>query len=193
MRTIADRLHAIGLGLAAITLIAITLIVLAGIVARHLVNQPIPGSNELIGSCLMVALVYLSLSSAQHIRITVFTKRLPARARAVIETSVLVVCFAALLVSAYAALGAAIESFVTNEATVGLWTFDIYPYRVIILLGLLLLALRILQQRRGWLAGDEFETGDEPAGLDEPEQAQPAEREEPVRRRATGGTDRSVR
>ncbi|MQA07163.1 MAG: TRAP transporter small permease subunit [Pseudonocardiaceae bacterium] len=165
-RAIADRLHAAALGLAAVTLIAITVIVLAGVFSRHVLNRPIPGSNELIGSCLMIALVYLSMSSADHIRITVFVKRLPPRLRAGIDTAVLFVCFVALLVSAYAALGAAIESFVTNEATVGLWTFDIYPYRIVILLGLLLLAMRIVEKGRAWLSSETVEAveQDETAG-----------------------------
>lgn len=156
-RAVTDRIHSVALGLSAVTLLCITVIVLAGVIARLFFNQPIPGSNELIGSCLMVALVYPALSSTQHIRITFFTKKLPDLVRDGVEVAVLVLCAATLLFGAYAALGVAIESFVTNETTLGLWTFDIYPFRFVILLGLVLTAMRIIERGRTWLRDDETE------------------------------------
>lgn len=154
-KKIADRVHLVALGLSAITLICITVIVVAGVVSRHLFNTPIPGSNELIGSCLMIALVYPALSSTQHVRITLFVKKMPEKVRAAAEIVVLVVCVVALLFGAYAALGLAIESFVTHESTLGLWTFDIYPFRFLILISLLLIVLRIIERRRAWLEYNE--------------------------------------
>lgn len=157
-RAVSDRVHSVALGLSAVTLLCIAVIVLAGVVARLLFDQPIPGSNELIGSCLMIALVYPALSSTQHIRITLFTKRMPKKVREGVEIVVLVLCTVTLLFGAYAALGVAIESFVTDETTLGLWTFDIYPFRFIILIGLLLMAMRIVERGRSWLRESDVES-----------------------------------
>lgn len=153
-RSPLDGIHDVAANLAGAVLIVITLVVLAGIASRLLFGQPIPASNELIGSCLMVALTYLALSSALHIRITALTRRLPEKFARWAENVVVAVSAVGLALAVWAALSIALLSFRTEESTVGLYTFDIAPFRFLIVVGLLLLLLRVVRERRSWLTED---------------------------------------
>jgi TRAP-type C4-dicarboxylate transport system permease small subunit len=164
---VLERVHAVALAVAASVLILITAIILVGVVVRLVFDRPIPSSNELIGSCLMVALIYLSISSAHHIRITLFVGRFPPNVQRGVESAVVVVCVLGLVAAAYAALGAALESFLTNESTVGLFTFDLFPYRLLIFVGVVLLAIRIGTGGRRWLQMDRTEDVSTPEAEDE--------------------------
>lgn len=150
-RAALDGIHHIAANLAGAVLIIITLIVLAGIGSRLFLGQPLPATNDLIGSCLMVALTYLALSSSLPIRITVLTRRLPARLARGVESLVVAISAAGVALAVWAALAIAVEAFRTGESTVGLYTFDIAPFRFLIVAGLLLLLLRIVRSRRAWL------------------------------------------
>jgi TRAP-type C4-dicarboxylate transport system permease small subunit len=153
-RSTLDGIHDIAANLAGAVLIIITLIVLAGIGSRLFFGRPLPATDDLIGSCLMVALTYLALSSSVHIRITVLTRLLPARAARWTENVVVAVSAAGLALAVWAGLAIAVNSFRTGESTVGLYTFDIAPFRFLIVVGLLLLLLRIAREGRGWLRED---------------------------------------
>jgi TRAP-type C4-dicarboxylate transport system permease small subunit len=162
-----DGIHHIAANLAGAVLILITLIVLAGIGSRLFFGQPLPATNDLIGSCLMVALTYLALSSSLPIRITVLTRRLPERIARGVESFVVAVSAAGVALAVWAALAVAINSFRTGESTVGLYTFDIAPFRFLIVIGLLLLLLRIVRSRHDWLNDEnaeetEGQNGEEP-------------------------------
>ncbi|WP_181764981.1 TRAP transporter small permease [Streptomyces albidus (ex Kaewkla and Franco 2022)] len=159
-RAAVDRVHDLAANLAGAVLIVIALIVLAGIASRALFGRPIPSSNEFINSCLMIALIYLSLSAASHLRITVFTRRLPPKWAVPVERVVLGVCVAGLSVTAWAALTTAVMSARTEESTVGLYTFDIAPFRFLIFAGICLLLLRVVREGRAWLAEERPQTGE---------------------------------
>ncbi|AXK33673.1 TRAP transporter small permease [Streptomyces armeniacus] len=171
-RSAIDRVHDVSAHLAGAVLILITLIVLAGVASRAVFGQPVPASNELIGSCLMVALVYLSLSAATHIRITVVTRRLPPAWTVWTERAVLVFSAAGLAFAAWAALSMAVTSFRTGESTVGLYTFDIAPFRLLIFAGVVLLLLRLVREGRSWLAEETQETHEAHEPAQEPQPAQ---------------------
>lgn len=145
------RVHSVAANLAGGVLIVIALVVLAGIASRAVFGRPIPSSNELIGSCLMVALIYLAVPAASHLRITVLTRRLPPRAKVFTERAVLGISAAGLAAAAWAALTTAVFSIRTGESTVGLHTFAIGPFRLLIFAGICLLLLRVLREGRSWL------------------------------------------
>ncbi|MDT0381094.1 TRAP transporter small permease subunit [Streptomyces sp. DSM 42041] len=153
-RAALDGIHHIAANLAGAVLILITLIVLAGVGSRLFFGQPLPAANDLIGSCLMVALTYLALSSSLPIRITVVTRRLPKRVARGVDGCVVAVCATGVALAVWAALAIAVNAFRTGESTVGLYTFDIAPFRFLIVVGLLLLLLRIVRSGGAWLAGE---------------------------------------
>lgn len=150
--TALDRVHSFGLGLAAATLLLITVIVLAGIVSRSLFGRPIPSSNELIGSCLLLVVIYPAMSSANHIRISFLVRRLPPRVRAGVERAMVAVSVVTVAIAAYAAAEATVVSFTYREYTLGLWNFEIYPFRFLIFAGLVALGLRAATGGRRWLS-----------------------------------------
>lgn len=172
-RAALDGIHHIAANLAGAVLIIITLIVLAGIGSRLFFGQPLPATNDLIGSCLMVALTYLALSSSIPIRITVLTRKLPERLAGGVENAVVAICGAGVALACWAALAIAINSFRTGESTVGLYTFDIAPFRFLIVIGLLLLLLRIVRSRRDWLSEEEAHEEPPEAGAQDEDSGAP--------------------
>jgi TRAP-type C4-dicarboxylate transport system permease small subunit len=154
---LAEAPHRVSLVLGAAILLVMAAITIAGVFARYVLSRPLAGITELLGEGLMVALIYLSLSSAQHIRVSLIVTRFPPAVRRLVELVVLATVVAVLLVGVYAAYGSAITSYRTGEATTGLRTVPIYPFRFIVMIGLALTVLRVLQLRRRWLQADEFE------------------------------------
>ncbi len=173
---IGDLIHSIALGAGALVLLVMAGIMIAGVVMRYLFNNPIAGVTELVGSGLMVALIYLSLSSAEHIRVTIVVNRLPAAVRRWVERGVIAVSVVVLSIGVYTGWVKAISSYRAGEATEGLVSVAIYPYRFLIVLGLLLTALRALQLGRRWLRGSQ----DEPAAAVAPRAGDVASGDEQV-------------
>ena len=161
--------HYVSVAIGAVTLLATALILLAAVFARYVLHNPISGVTELIGSGLMVTIVYLSLSSARHVRVSLIVSRLPHIAQRVAAWIVVTMTVGVLGVAVYATYQGAVDSYRHGEATSGLVRFDIYPFRFLIVLGLLLTLVRVLEMRSGWL---ESERLDEPAeGLTDKGQA----------------------
>lgn len=152
---IADSIHDKILGLGGLILLTMAGIILAGVVARYILNSPIPGVTELIGEGLMVALIYLSLSSAHHIRVSLIINRLSGRARKVVDFFVVGLCAAVLLIGIWPSAEKAIGAYRSGEATTGLITFNLWPYRAVIVLGIALTAARAIERGRRWLEADE--------------------------------------
>lgn len=147
-----DAPHRAASLLAALVLLVITAVALANVGSRAFAGKPLESSNELIGSWLMVALVYLPLSSAHHIRITMLTSRMPRAVLRWVDGAVVILCVAGLVLAIWATLVAAVISFQTHESTVGLHTFPLGPIRLVICIGLALLCLRVVSSPRDWLA-----------------------------------------
>ncbi len=157
--------HRVALAFGALTLLVMATITIAGVFARYVLSSPLAGITELLGEGMMVALIYLSLSSARHIRVSLAVTRLPARARKVVEVAVLATVVVVLLLGVYAAYQAAVASYESGEATTGLRTVPIYPFRFIVMIGLALTVARVLQLGRRWLEADEV---DEDSGSERP-------------------------
>lgn len=169
---IANALTTVSLGAGALTLLVMTAIILAGVFARYLLRRPLPGITELIGEGLIVALIYLSLSSANHIRVSLVVNRLPRSVRKVIDFVVLGVCLVVLAVGVLPAWDSAVQSYRSGEATTGLITYDIYPFRFIIIVGLVLTFIRAADRSRRWLHAGEFGgPADEPELVEDEEAA----------------------
>lgn len=152
---IADAVHQAFLGVAGLILLLMAGIILTGVVARYILDSPLPGITELIGEGLMVALIYLSLSSAHHIRVSLVITRLPDKVRKFVDFGVVGLCAGVLLLGVVPAAQKAMGAYRSGEATTGLVTFAIWPYRVIVVVGIALTAIRALERGRRWLQADE--------------------------------------
>lgn len=159
---IADSIHEKFLGLGGLILLGMAGFILVGVVARYILNSPIPGVTELIGEGLMVALIYLSLSSAHHIRVSLLVNRLPSKARKVVDFFVVGLCAGVLLIGVWPSAEKALGAYRSGEATTGLITFNLWPYRAVIVIGIALTALRAIERGRRWLEADESGMRTEP-------------------------------
>jgi TRAP-type transport system small permease protein len=139
-------LHAFGL-IAAISTFAMLVLVVANVIGRYLFNAPITGAFEITES-LLVVVIMLGLALTQyhdgHIRVTILTRRMsPSWARlAKIWTLILGAVFFAWC--AYASWKFAYESYSFNEQEWGTITFPLYPFKFVVFLGVVLLAIQFV-------------------------------------------------
>lgn len=137
-----------GLGIGAnLSLLTIMFGVSADAVLRYAFGRPIAGMLEGV-ELLLVLSVFLSLAGTQaaggHIAVDIVSARLGGKPRAALQavTSALgVLLFAAV---AWATGAMALRSWEMNEYAPGLIAFPIYPSRMLVALGSLLLSLQLL-------------------------------------------------
>lgn len=119
----------------------------ADAILRYALNRPLTGTLEGVELLLVIA-VFLSLARTQaergHIAVDIISARLAGRPRAALEalTALLgVVLFGAVT---WATGGMALRSWQMGEYSAGLIAFPIYPSRILVALGSLLLSLQLL-------------------------------------------------
>ena len=132
-------------GAAAIVMVALVIAVLW----RGVFNESLPGLIELV-ELLMIFVVYLGLAHAEHtrahVRMTIVTSRLPPTwRRRVLIVSRLVACIGA-LVFVIGTGQRAIDATIAGEYRMGLMNFPIWPARLTITLGFVLLLLEQVLQ-----------------------------------------------
>jgi len=84
---LVHRVAAIGIALAAATLIASMLLIAYAVVMRYFLNQPPPWVDELVGYLLVAAVMLASadaLLKGDHIAVDILTDRLPPRGRRIV-------------------------------------------------------------------------------------------------------------
>lgn len=141
----------VGLGNA--TLIGLILLVFADVLLRNLINMPIPGVMEVSEHWLMVPMVFVGIwwagHSNEHVRVTMVTEKLGAKASLVAEIIVGMLSAALLTLMSWYAFTVAWSSYIDGEYA-GAFEIIIWPVRFVTGLGFLSLALVVLQ--RVWLA-----------------------------------------
>jgi len=137
-----------GLGMGgSLALLLIMFGVSADAILRYALNRPITGTLEGV-ELLLVFAVFLSLARTQaergHIAVGIITERLAGRPRAALD--VLTALLGLLLFGAvtWATAGMALRSWQMGEYAAGLIAFPIYPSRILVALGSLLLCLQLL-------------------------------------------------
>lgn len=130
-----------------IAIFLITLIVVADVAFRGLIGQPVPGATEL-STLLMVALVYLGLASVQsaktNFRMEVLINYLPSGIARTVNFMTTVIALIAISILAWYTAQEALQALSVKEMSYGAVSFPIYPARVIIAFGFILLALQLL-------------------------------------------------
>jgi len=114
---------------------------------RKTLNQPIQGTYEITESAL-VLMVFLSLAYTQcrrgHIRVTLLTRHLPMRLQHWLYVTVLMIGCLFFAWCSYASFGDAAQSYAIGEQEWGLIRFPLWPIRISIFIGVLLLSLQYL-------------------------------------------------
>jgi TRAP-type C4-dicarboxylate transport system permease small subunit len=125
----------------------IMVIVVIDVAGRAFFNAPLHSGVE-ISELLLVSLVFLGLAAAQQQRqnfaIEIVTRHLPARVQTAFELIGYVVCLAIVILLAWPSSKQAIAAFMRNEQGFGIVAFPIWPARIVLAVGLWLLAIQFL-------------------------------------------------
>jgi TRAP-type transport system small permease protein len=131
-------------GFATLVIIVIVVVDVAG---RAVFNEPLHMGVEL-SELLLVSLVFLGLSAAQQRRqnfaIELLTRNFPASVQHAFELVGYLVCLGVVVLLAWPSTNQAISSFNRNEMGFGIVPFPIWPARIVLAVGLWLLALQFL-------------------------------------------------
>lgn len=124
----------------------ITVVVVLDVAGRALFNAPIPGGNE-FSELLLVGMIFLGLAAAQqqrqHFAIEIAVHRLGPGARRWVELAGWLLSLAIVALLAWLSGKQAWTSFLRDEASYGTVAFPIWPARIVLALGLALLALQL--------------------------------------------------
>lgn len=144
----------------------IMVIVVIDVAGRAIFNAPLHSGVE-ISELLLVALVFLGLGAAQQQRqnfaIELFVRHLPRSVRTAIEVVGYIVCLGIVVLLAWPSTNQAISSFNRNEMGFGIVPFPIWPARIVLALGLWLLALQFLCDIYRLMTGQESSREPAPA------------------------------
>ena len=126
--------------------LALCLLIVADVVTRWL-DIPLTGVLELSQYLFMPVLVFLSLSYAQsvgeHIRATILIDRLSSNGALIVNLSAQLVTLATTVVLALSATSAADYATSIKLQAVGAISFALWPIKIIVAIGLFLLALQV--------------------------------------------------
>ena len=132
---------------AAIAVLGMMLIGAADVIGTAAFGVSLPGAYELT-EALMVVSIFLALALSQRegrqIQVTLLAHKLPPRGRAALALVAELLSFAVYLAIAGYGLGSALESWHINELSSGLLRFSLWPSKLALGLGALLMAIQSL-------------------------------------------------
>lgn len=133
-----------------------------------LASRPIPGVHEFIATMMVVA-VFLAVSLAQarrsHIQVDIFTRLMPQgvqAALAALQSLLAVIVFG--LIAWFGWVRAA-QAYSVGEFSAGLFDFPVWPARIVLALGAMLMTLQCLLDICATLS-PRYRTDDGTAGVD---------------------------
>lgn len=145
-----------GMSYAAGIILAIMMVlIMADVLMRYAFAKPIHGVLEITEEVLMIAVVFLTLASAPHIRVTFITERFRPEVRATIRILSLIPAILFFIILDWKSLLQAEFSFNKGETSWGLIPFPLYPSRFVVFLGFTFLTLRLLVRLIDTLQGKE--------------------------------------
>jgi TRAP-type C4-dicarboxylate transport system permease small subunit len=138
--------------------LAMMVVVVLDVGGRTFFNTPIAGGNE---SCelLLVGMIFFGLAAAQkqrqHFAIEIATQHLPAAAQRWVKLFGWLVSFAIVGLLAWVSAKQSWTSMLRGEASYGTISFPIWPARMVIAVGLGLLALQFALDTVRLLGGED--------------------------------------
>lgn len=134
----------------------ITIIVVADVASRFFRGRAIQNADE-TSILLLIALIFLGLADAQargeNFSVDVLVGLIPGWARRLCALLAISVSFVACSILAFYSARHAIRSTISGEVTYGVSTFPVWPTRIIIAIGLSMLAIQFLIQLVGLVSG----------------------------------------
>jgi len=146
-QSLFDRIEKTACTIGAIALTLMAAILGTGIVSRYLFNKPIPGVYDLV-QLLLIWVVFLSLSFTQkeerHIRVEIILRRLAPKTKIYFDIAATIVGFVLCLLMSWQTAMLAWNSVMIQEYWPGLLRVPIYPSKIVLSIGVFLLAIRFL-------------------------------------------------
>jgi TRAP-type C4-dicarboxylate transport system permease small subunit len=128
-------------------LFVMMILILSDVIGRFLFNNPIPGTIDFT-RVFMAAVVFLGLSYTEecrgHIRATAFISRLPAKVVHYMDVFASFVGLILFLVIAWQGWIIFVESWSSGEYYPGIIQVPIYPARMLVFLGSILVCLQFI-------------------------------------------------
>jgi TRAP-type C4-dicarboxylate transport system permease small subunit len=122
-------------------------LVVVNILGRYLLNKPVIGTLEFTES-LLVLIIFLSLALTQydrgHIRVTLLTRCLPKAWTQTLNVFCMLAGSAFFSWCSYAAWRFAAQSYSFNEQEWGTVVFPLWPVKLVVFAGILMLAIQFL-------------------------------------------------
>lgn len=153
---------------AQLSLACIAMVVVADVVSRYAFNSPLLFADDLTQRFLLVAVVYLALSSGEaagvHVRVTVLTRMMPptlARVSRVATLLLSALYFAGITV--FSGVEAA-HAWEIHQTSAGVIPWPMYVAYTIVPVGTLLMTVRLLRKAAGnELVNDDLPPAGEPS------------------------------
>ena len=140
-------------GFATLLIIVVVCLDVAG---RFFFNAPMHGGVE-VSELLMVVLVFFGLAAAQQQRqnysIELLTRQLPDRVQNLLELLGYVACLVIVVFLAWPSSKQALMSYERGEAGFGIFPFPLWPARILLAIGLWLLAVQFVCDIYRFLVG----------------------------------------
>ena len=142
-----ERFHHILSYFSAAGMLIMMIPTVADVAGRILFNAPIQGRIEFTG-LIMAFVIYLGVPYAQaqrsHVRVTFIFDRMSPKAQRILEACIYLVAIAILGFTIYATGSEAIRSVKVGEYLYGSTRFPIYPSRILVAIGMVLLSLQFV-------------------------------------------------
>lgn len=149
-RCLLARIEGLFLAVAMLSLACIAIVVVADVVSRYAFNAPLTFADGLTERYLLVAVVFLALSSGEaagvHVRVTVLTRTMPptlSRALRVVTLLLSAVYFAGM--AAFSGIEAT-HAWAIHQTSAGLIAWPMYVAYTIVPVGTLLMTARLLRK-----------------------------------------------
>lgn len=134
---------------AAFTIVVLMLLNSGDVLGRFLFNSPIPSTYE-FSEVMLAVIVFLAIPFVQyrkdHISITILSDRYPKRFKKIFETACLLLSTAVYLLIAKQGWTLFMSSLEIAEYSEGRIAFYIFPFKLVALVGMIVLTLRALSQ-----------------------------------------------
>jgi len=124
--------------------IAMMLLITTDVFLRFFFSAPIKGSYEIAENILMISIVFLALSQAKHVSVTLITERLPKPMQHYIGQVVLFMVIILFFLMAWQSGFMFYVSWSQREIHDGILAFPLYPSRLIVFIGVFLFFLKLV-------------------------------------------------
>lgn len=132
-------------------------VTIVDVLSRHLLKQPVPGVIEL-NEVLMIGIVFLGLGVAQqeqtHIRAELFVSRLSPKRKRILDIVGLFFSLGFWMIVLTQAVPRAWDSFMIGEYREGLIKFPLWPARLMLAVGVLVMCMQVVIDIRDSLAAE---------------------------------------